>query len=915
MSLYQALNQSLEPVLGERTRMVLEEGVRRLGVSPDQLDPSQAEVILKRLVYRELQLRMSPTAARARIEEMLKEIGAKDAPAKVEEALGEGSAEAKTEGLSAQAASQILGLEAGLKRFGLYLDWPEVGRLRGLVNVIKGGSDPGTLRSLLREGREVLDGLEERLQSALLRQTRDIADLQMSLERVQSVGGPKVRRLENLLRQVQEAHKAETLAPAEVERARALPAEMRKLVESSVVQNPTMEGAILLEEEAVQESQHPTVEMAWDDSELVLDLDFEALTAEQQSRIREIDVAEDRRKLEALTERYAAALSRPEVAEPLTLLQAELEAGTPLGERLAGFETTLKEAHAELVAETRVRYEWLRERLRHLEPSEKTASLSARLDIAGQTLQTGGLPGEMGELEGMLSGLEAEEKAAKELRERQNRLKASLETLRAEAEAALLPYREHTEVEVFLATLEDLPPQEDALSRARAHLSTLLTGLAKEREEEGLARMSLRAAVQALPTLEPLETGKQAVLQRLEQPGARESFATLQTYVQNLTEHARALITSRLDALEARTAQLEVTLKESLGEPRKALAAAREGLAKGEFSDPTPIEELLEEFVAARRLAMAEELSRYEIAGRSLRGLGGEDLEAKVTQARAMLTAGELPDLGEIHTLLGRMRRAQEALRAELGGRINALLESFESHKSVGGETVFRLKPLCDFLQSASERLLQLGASSLLEVRRTLEEAERLEGQLALEHQAARSVMEELQGMDLDSFLDVFDAPAAPPPPDPTPEPEKPKAAASVPQGEPFPHKENGDSRPAPQPMTMPTPVTLPAEVQAALASFQMRGVESVALVESGRMLWGSLPIADDKAQKIFDDLRSLAGELSSQPAQLAVLSLTQAIVVLIPLGTKGLIVLAEKAMLSRLLIELEKQRDVLEKL
>ena len=175
--------------------------------------------------------------------------------------------------------------------------------------------------------------------------------------------------------------------------------------------------------------------------------------------------------------------------------------------------------------------------------------------------------------------------------------------------------------------------------------------------------------------------------------------------------------------------------------------------------------------------------------------------------------------------------------------------------------------------------------------------------------------MEELQGMDLDSFLDVFDAPAAPPPPDPTPEPEKPKAAASVPQGEPFPHKENGDSRPAPQPMTMPTPVTLPAEVQAALASFQMRGVESVALVESGRMLWGSLPIADDKAQKIFDDLRSLAGELSSQPAQLAVLSLTQAIVVLIPLGTKGLIVLAEKAMLSRLLIELEKQRDVLEKL
>lgn len=904
MSLYQALNQSLEPVLGDRTRMVLEEGVRRLGVSPDQLDPSQAEVILKRLVYRELQSRMSPTAARARIEEMLREIGAKDEPNNAAEAPVEavGEAEAKPEPRSAHAAQQLQELEAGLKRFGLYLDWPEVGRLRGLVNAVKTESDPGTVRNLLREGREVLDGLEERLQSALLRQTRDIADLQMSLERVSSVGGPKVRRLENLLRQVQEAHEGETLAPAEVERARALAAEMRKLVESSVVQNPTMEGAILLEEENLQDK-NPTVEMAWDDSELVLDLDFEALTAEQRSRIREIDVAEDRRKLEAIAERYAAALSRPEVAGPHAALRADLDAGTPLGEGLAQFETTVKEAQAELVAEARVRYEWLRERLRPLEASEKTASLSARLDIAGQTLQSGGLPGEMGELEGALSALEAEEKAAKELRERQNRLKTSLASLRAEAEAALEPYRDHTEVDVFLATLEDLPAQEDALSRARTHLSALLTGLAKEREEEGLGRMSLRAAVQALPPLEPLETGRQAVLQRLEQPGTRESLATLETYVHNLTEHARALIASRLDALEARIAQLEAALKESLGEPRKALQAAREGLAKGEFADPAPIEESLEEFVGTRRAAMTEELSRYEIAGRSLRGLGGEDLEAKVAAARNLLSAGELPDLGEIHNLLGRMRRAQEALRAELGGRINALLESFESHKSVGGETVFRLKPLCDFLQSASERLLRLGASSLLEVRRTLEEAERLEGQLAQEYGAAKSVMEELQGMDLDSFLDVFDAPAEPP----APEPVRPAPAVAS-QGEPVPPKGSGDSAAS-------RPVTLPAEVQAALASFRVRGVESVALVESGRVLWGSLPIADDKAQKVFDDLRSLAGELSSQPAQLAVLSLAQAIVVLIPLGTKGLIVLAEKPMLSRLLVELEKQRDALEKM
>ena len=43
--------------------------------------------------------------------------------------------------------------------------------------------------------------------------------------------------------------------------------------------------------EAVQAGRDPT----WDDTELVVDLDFESLTAEQQTRIREIDVAEDQR--------------------------------------------------------------------------------------------------------------------------------------------------------------------------------------------------------------------------------------------------------------------------------------------------------------------------------------------------------------------------------------------------------------------------------------------------------------------------------------------------------------------------------------------------------------------------------------------------------------------------------------------
>ncbi len=904
MSLYQTLNKSLEPMLGERTRMVLEEGVRRLGISPDKLDAAQAEVILKRLVYRELQSKMSPNAARSRIEEMLKELG-----------LGGGNgAKAGADKLSAHAKGVLADLEAGLKRFSLYLDWPEVGRLRGLINVIKQDPEASTVRALLREGQEVLAQLEERLQSALLRQTRDLTELEMALQRVQSVGGPKVRRLENLIRQIQEAHAQETLASAEVERARALAADMRKLVESSVVQNPTGEAAITLDTiedipavdrptEPQVVLKDPTIEAlvvegagdGFDDEALVLDLDFDSLTAEQQSRIREIDVAEDSRHLEAFKERYAAVLGIPRIAGELATLQAELAAGNPLGERLNAFAELLKATYAEAQAEARARYEWLADRLSRLElSSEKTAPVQARLAVVLETLHAGGIPLELPELERIVTGLEAEEKASREIRERQARLENALATLRTEAELALSPFRGHTRVESFMMALAELDVSESSLQNARQELSELLTQLAREREEESLKRMGLRATVQALPTLEILELDKKNLIQQIEQ--GTGNLGELERSVAELLDRARRLVANKLDTLEVRIRDLEATLKESLIELKQPLQATREALAQGRIADPTPLERALNELLAARRASMAEELSRYEMAARSMKGLGGEELEDKVARARTYLQAGELPDLTEIHALLGRLRRSQEALRTELSGRIGALLEAYQSHKSVGGETALRLKPLCDFLQSASDRLPRLGVSGLLEVRRALEEAERLGAQLAQEHEAAQSLLQELKGADLESLLDVFESPTQlSTPPQPTSSQPAPPEPA-----------------PPPQPQALTPAASIHAEV---LSQFHIRGVEAIAIIEAGQVVAGSLPFASSSAQMVFDDLLNLANELTGESAQLSVISLPQWVLVLVPLKQKGLVILAEKVLLSRLLALIERQRDVLEAL
>lgn len=872
MSLYQTLSKSLEPMLGERARAILEEGVRRLSISPDQLDVSHAETILKRLVYRELQNHMSPGAARSRVEGLLKELGILDK-------------KADTGAVSAHAKRILADLEAGLKRFSLYLDWPEVGHLRGVVNVIKQDPEAAAVRSLLREGQEVLAQLEEKLQAALLRQTRDIAELEMSLSRLQSVGGPKVRRLENLIRLIREAHAQETLAVAEVERARALAADMRKLVESSVVQNPTSKAVTTLDsvEDASAEPsvalKDPSIEAAdgLDNEALLIDLDFESLTSEQLSRIREIDLAEDARHLEVLKERYAAVLSRPDLANHLADLEAQLTAGSPLKERLSAFAELLKAAQSQAVSEARARYEWLADRLGRLElPPERTAPLQARLAVVLETLQAGGIPHELAELEQSLVSLELEEKAQRESRARQARLEAALANLRLEAEHALSPFRGRAQVESFLTALAAPDISEAALATLRQELSELLSQLAREREEESLKRMGLRATLQALPSLEPLEADKQQLIQQLEQGVG--SLGELEAAVQALHERARALVSSRLDDLEARIKHLEQVLKESLIELKQPLQASRQALSQGRITDPTPLERALDDLLAARRNAIAEELTRYEAVARSMKGLGGEELEGQVAQARAYLQAGELPDLTEIHRLLGHLRRAQETLRAELGARIGALLDAYDTHKGVGGETALRLKPLCDFLLSAAERLPRLGVSSLLEVQRALQEAERLEAHLAQEYQAAQSVLQELKGADLEALLDIFETPG-------------PAQASPLPQ----------PARPANEP--------------GVLQHFQMRGVEAVALLEAGQVLAGSLPFAPKSAQMIFDDLLNLANELSGRLARLSVISLPKWVLVLVPLQQKGLVILAEKALLSRLLVLIERHREALEAL
>lgn len=653
---YQILEETLKPHLGARAQVVLEEGLKRLGKRPEELSEKDAETLLKGLVFRELQARLPAAQARRAVEEAL----ARLAPAP------EGGLEA---------------LERGLARFGLYVDWPEVGRLRALVNRLRREPDP----RLLQEGLALLDHLEEKLEEALLRQAQDLAHLEEALERVRPLGGPKVRRLESLIQIVREAHREGTLAQGEVERARALALELRKYLASSAVQPATLPEMVF---ETQEEDVLVTVEEAPAlEEELVIDL--ESLAEPQAQEIRALEVAEEKRRLEELVLRYAPFLDHPRAAALRAEVEALLEANQPALEKLKELEAALKEAEAEAKAARRARLIQLEEALRRLPlPQEAKAPLEEALRLAEETLREGGLP-DLAALEAELSALEEE---ARRLKEEKARL---LEELSALGEAAK-PLAEE------LARLEG-EALAQALPGIRARYAELLKGAGEEARrarllERETALRALKAEAEALGLGEEVAEAERALAQeelpdlevlrrRLEEARALrrrlalEELGQLQALAERFRPFGGEAVLKAIEAERQKPLPDPAPIARALQALKRRLEAKRQELGTrlaAFFRRYAPLEGLksdtqrrirpLVEFLrpaqkaldrlgprgvleVERALAQAEEALKElekekEAADRLLKELGQEDLEALLSSLEA--PGGERPDLSPL---------------------------------------------------------------------------------------------------------------------------------------------------------------------------------------------------------------------------------------------------------------------------
>ncbi len=485
----------------------LDDGLSKLNKNPSTATVRDLEKALKSSVYKQLQVSLPPASAKDLVQSMINQLADLESLERVPSAT------------PSSTANPLAVLEEGLKRFNLYFEWPEVQKFRSQITVLRDQQAVGrNAPELQRDAQTQLEGLERKLQDMLVRQAQDIAELRNGFERIKSIGGPRVKRLESLTDQITAAQQSATLAPAEVERARKLVLDLRKLVESSVVNThlePTddlidiaepkppepgkgtgeileVEFAAAVPPVALSEtkgmSEVPVKDSLLDAPDIEFEFPDLELTAEQSERVKEIELAEETRALESLEVEYRGVLTVNSAARAqLEGLQRRNRATEVLGGDLHEFRERLLELRDVELERQRLRLREIGPRLDLLSAAGLDVN-DARLtlSVAEGTTSGGALASDdLLKLEDLQRTLdrqfEERERARAEESARQERLLARQESVYQQFKAALPSFSVlGTPVLEFQHHLEDLE-RETAAKHVRddltKKLSELLSGL------------------------------------------------------------------------------------------------------------------------------------------------------------------------------------------------------------------------------------------------------------------------------------------------------------------------------------------------------------------------------------------------------------------------------------------------------
>lgn len=813
--LYQALVERLEALLPPRVvSLLLREGLAAEGSDPEQIELSNVETILKGAVFRQLQTSRPADLARSQLNEVLEAlvpVAASGPRGGGERGHGAGGTavmprvgppQTGTEGEAPSRRAEVLTpaltqrldeLQRALRPLNLYFSWPEVQKLRAQLHLVEQEADRGEdPTSLIEETEQQLVLAHQKLEDQLVLQARELVDLEEALERVAPLGGSRIRRLESLVTTVRENQAQRMVAEAEVQRAQKLARDLRKLVESTVLDDG--EAPPDLGRGDGRRRSPAEAQPVADPAEALLHVDFDEmeegdfhvdpnqLSPEASQRLMALDVDGERQELEALSARHAELLRQaPELADEVAVIEASHRQGRPTGDALPVLAGALAEAETARREALRREFEALRAEVEGF-PAEVDVTglrraLSVALDVLNETLppqedilairELHAEAAERASAAAKTAALQASRHAEQRQQRREliDRLESAWEratdvprlgNARSTLRRALDALASAPVDAVDAQSMEAARDAEAAWERAVAEASDDRSERRRARARELASRL---LQVPELPALRARAASlRDEALALQDQSELSDAhLRTMASMIDQFMADAKAAVATRLDQL-AREA----------GEPvapslLKALQTAARILDEGALPDLAEVEA---ELASAKEERLSDLRQRYQRARQEARRLETADIGSSSLLGEAVDRARDALDGPQGEAMVAELERGLHDVEAQVAERLRgfeprleAALQTFKTVAKLNNDDVAAVRRVLNHLDSQRGSVERVSIGLQTRLFASLAEAEeRLVG-LSTAFEATRAIADQLVSSNqLDDLLSGLDA-------------------------------------------------------------------------------------------------------------------------------------------------------------
>jgi chromosome segregation protein len=782
-TVYQATVEELEALLSPRVvSRSLQEGLKLIGKTPDTVDYADLEKILKAQVYRQLQVAMPVSEAKTRINDILNKLKGLE-----EEQVRNTSSKHE---LSVQG-NALAELKEKLKPFNLYFEWPEVQKLRAQTNLLETEQNNRRVADkLVSDAREQLKLVEQKLEGELVQQAKELVELQHALNDVKTLGGPKVRRLEGIIGQISESQQNRQLALAELERARKLALDLRKLLQSTVVSEGIPPLEVLPDPpQAVQSVPIPVtpeeeglldVESGVEE---LLSIDTSNLSADVSAKLLELDVESERRDLDMLEREFTQLLAyRPELNELLGEARTSLDNKISVAERLPALRETFSNALASEREALKQTLKAIEGDLLHLSADVDVTELAQALQVSLGIVEIS-LPAkpDVQHVHSLFHLAKERQREALEQRRVEESLREQKYNAQKEAlegfNAVFAQYRgeelpEYTAFSQALAMLQEahdafviLPDQVSAVRQTQARLEAAVAerlGSGQERQRAQIR--ALLGELQSLPMLPGLASSAESTKNVLESnlielqtsPLSDETMQSADSLLKNLKERLGTAYRDHLMTLVQRAMSVRAT------SALEELQRAGQVLEWGRYPDLEALERTLAKATEKQRGEQLNDLHELELELGKYQGIGGDalgNLGNFISAARSKLEKGALIDnLEEAWSMVEGLRSDVERRSQSFVPRLDAALQKFEKVSKLNSEDVSSVNRMLQHLSGQRNAFSKVSATVQYELEKSLGEAEAILKALEEQYEATRAIAGQLvTSSALDDLFGVFD--------------------------------------------------------------------------------------------------------------------------------------------------------------